>query len=217
MSKGRAQNMPNKYAKMFGSIKIKRGTLDGSGEVVNPDTIKLVQWDAAPPCTDENCPCYEICDYKDRRGRCKVFVYFMHACAQIYMDNLSYVNRQDKRMSYIAESQWRDIGLLLMPMWGDVCRLNIEITGATSLMYHDHKGNLKKNPLLKERRDTILTIKKLEKMCDISDQLQRKMVALPEPKFSSTEDYEDYYEQLESSDGPPIKDPAKKIVKRKAD
>lgn len=204
------KSLPDKYAALFGSVRVNRGTL--SGDFENPESIKLAQWDAAPRCRREDCPSFHLCNYKAKSGRCKTFVYYIRNRACMYFDSLSY-KEGNVRKSLISEPQWHEIGMKLIPLWCNLCRLKIELAGAPGLMYYDNKGNMRQHPLLKEQRETIWLITRLEKAVGLTPFLHVSSGVPPEVDLGEAgDDDSNWYEQLQSEDGPQIK---RRIVKRK--
>jgi hypothetical protein len=126
----------------------------------------------------------------------------------MYFDSLSYLEGE-VRKSHISEPQWHEIGMKLIPLWCNLCRLKIELAGA-ELMYFDNKGNMRQHPLLKEQRETIWLITRLEKAVGLTEFLHTNSSgSTPEVDLGGRSD-DNWYEQLSSKEGPQIKKRKKK-------
>lgn len=137
----------------FGELKLVRGT----GVVVNRRNKKIGQmnlysWDVLPLCNGTDCPAAQLCD-KSGDGLEKCFVikkYLKHLC-QIVFSNVG---------QYVTEMQLFRFGTLMVPLYRNLVRLQIEEAGLNSVMMATGKG-LNTNPIYKL---IIMHIREIEKM-----------------------------------------------------
>ena len=129
----------------LGDIKINKGKISGN--------TLFYAWDAVSLCSGERCPIIEYCPYakNPKGGKCTLQYTFLKSLSVILFRN--YGDSLDEVTLY-------QIGLGLIPLYKMLCKLYIQEYAVTKVVYADHRGDFKANPVYREIRDTLHCIRK---------------------------------------------------------
>ncbi len=138
-----ATEMPLRYRTELGTMHIQKGS-DSTG------TKQIITWEVAKPCHGERCPAYELCTYTnrdaERQVRCKVENTYLRSVSSVLYRNF---------ITVLDEPLLMRVGLHLMPIYQNLCRLKIAEIGIDSPVSADDKGKIFIHPIYKEIREHI--------------------------------------------------------------
>jgi hypothetical protein len=197
MSSKEQEIFPPRFQELFGSPRVRRGTID----VDDPDqpARMLISWDAIPRCSGESCPITNICDYAQDRN-CTVTYQYVKGVALIMFRNYK---------DELSEEQWLRVGLHLMPLYKALCRMKIYELGLGTVVNIDDKGSRKVNPIFKEIREQIKVISMEWKNLGLYDNYNPGKGRPPNPKLDPfIHGDRSYHATLEKK--------AKRLVERRA-
>jgi hypothetical protein len=113
---------------------------------------QLVAWDCIQDCVPERCPIGTRCTYKHHSDpKCAVQTEYL----QTFVDTIFRTYR------YMDEAEMYKIGMHLVPLYSQLCRLKIVELGVGAVTYEDLRGVTKIHPIFKEIRDTLRVISSL--------------------------------------------------------
>jgi len=137
--------MPLGYKKRLGDIRVWKADIGD---------VKVISWDAIPPCRGEVCSIWGICS---KRGK---EVSKRH-CGVVH-EYLGNVNEMIFRNYYnqLTEPMLFKIGMHLIPLYKQLCRLKIEELAVENLV-HIVSGRYLIHPIMKEIRETVKDIEKV--------------------------------------------------------
>ena len=133
-------SLPPQYEVTFGLPKVRRNIID-------QDTM-MVAWDAIQPCVPRDCPMEHLCMYV-KVGKCKVLSSYLKGVTSIIFRNYK---------EKLTEDQFLKIGLHIIPLYKNLCRMKMYELGLDNVVYTDDKGNYKANPIFREIREEIKLI-----------------------------------------------------------
>ena len=137
-SDSEVHELPRRFHDNIGKMFIQKG-FDHTG------VKQILSWETVKPCRGERCVAYNLCEYTEG-PRCKVeSTYLRQVSAIIYR---SYISVMD-------EPTMMRVGLHLMPIYQNLCRLKIYEAGLGDLITEDSKGKSSINPVYKEMREHI--------------------------------------------------------------
>lgn len=105
-------------------------------------------WDAIQDCNVDLCSASDKCGYIKTGGKCAVQVTYLKTFFE------SVVNTYD----HMTETELFKVGMHLVPLYSQLCRLKIEEMGTEQVAYFNDKGNRVINPIFKEIRETLKVI-----------------------------------------------------------
>lgn len=129
------------YERTVGDIGARKGMVDAKKI--------LLTWDAIPPCQDEQCPAHHMCGRYQHKGKCTVMLSYMKGIGTVLL-------REYKDV--MTDEDLIKIGLHLLPLYRNLCKLKIEELGVRRVLNTNMQGNYVVNPIYREIRDTIKTI-----------------------------------------------------------
>ena len=130
--------LPDRYMREIGSMHIQKGS-DATG------TKQIISWEIAKPCRGERCPAAELCTYT-RGARCRVENTYLRAVSNTIYQNY---------ITILDEPTLMRVGLHLMPIYQNLCRLKLVEAGIEDPVVSDAKGKLSIHPVYKEMREHI--------------------------------------------------------------
>ncbi len=138
------QDLPKRYYNELGHMKIIKGR-DHS------DTKQIISWETVRMCRGEHCPAYDLCEYNVKehsaeRLKCRVETTYLRSIASIIYRNF---------ISVLDEPTLTRVGMHLMPIYQNLCRLKIAEVGVATPVETDEKGRTYINPVYKEMREHI--------------------------------------------------------------
>ncbi|KKL81698.1 hypothetical protein LCGC14_1992160 [marine sediment metagenome] len=186
------RDLPQSYNVRFGTMKIRRGKLKDKS---------IISWDAIPDCRGEDCNSFRYCfavDEAKNHGdtkRCLVMSSYLRSVSSIILSNYP----------TITESDLLRVGLHLIPMYRNLCRLQIEEHGLRHIFRQNKGGNMVAHPVYDLIRNYILSIDTLWNRLNLDKKyLGRKKpkgekVSLPDVDDIMLGD-PDYYEGLDDTE-----------------
>lgn len=147
------------YAEKFGQITPSKGK--------DRDGNKLVSWDAIPECTESNCPIANKCPYLGKK-KCTVMKAFVGSAASIIQNG--YI---------LDQSELLRVGTHLIPLYRNLCRLQIEEMGLRQITRINKAGSVVLNPIYAEIKSHILAIENLWKSLGLNDK-EKKVKKKPQ-------------------------------------
>jgi len=137
------QDLPLRYYNELGRMHVIKGR-DHS------DTKQIISWETVKPCRGERCVAYDMCEYSVRNqeatAKCKVEATYLRSVASIIYRNF---------ITVLDEPTLMRVGMHLMPIYQNLCRLKISEIGIGSPVESDDKGRVFINPVYKEMREHI--------------------------------------------------------------
>ncbi len=162
----RAKNrtkLPREVRDTVGKGQINKGSWKGndflSQEHEKQDSLYLVAWDFVEKCAGENCPLYNICEYKDwwlmNRNRnpsdkCLMQSYYMKNVISAFLGSM--------KKSKMDEQAVLQMGYHLLPLYSQLFKFKCWEFANHELVYVSEKGTPKVHPVYKEIREIIKTI-----------------------------------------------------------
>ncbi len=149
-------DLPKRYDMELGRMHVVKGR-DHTG------MKQMMSWETVKPCRGERCPAYDLCEYwvKNRPGlKCKVEKTYLRAVTSSIYRNY---------ISVLDEPILLRIGLHLMPIYQNLCRLKIAEVGITDILDEDSKGKSFINPLYKEMREHIKLLEQTWRSLGLSE------------------------------------------------
>jgi len=139
-------SLPHTYNQKFGTLKAVKGTWDKK---------KVMTWDSVPQCKAEDCTSHKDCyfykgNYSRNLTRCQVMSNYLRGVYLILVTNYD-----------LSEPDLLRVGLHLLPLYKNLCRLQIEEHGIRELIRPNKAGNLSVHPLYDQIRNYILAIDRL--------------------------------------------------------
>ncbi|OIN96811.1 hypothetical protein AUJ66_05210 [Candidatus Desantisbacteria bacterium CG1_02_38_46] len=159
-----SSDLPDLYRMKLCSMHVQKGS-DGSG------TKQIISWEVAKPCRGERCPASDLCDY-ERGSRCRVENTYLRSVAAVIYRNF---------ITVLDEPTLMRIGLHLMPIYQNLCRLKIVEIGVVDAVMTDDKGKPFINPVYKEMREHIKLLEQTWRSLGLSDYFIE--AELPDIKF----------------------------------
>lgn len=105
-------------------------------------------WDAIQECDVARCAAAHRCGYIKAGGKCTVQLTYLKTFFE------SVVTTYD----HMTETELFKVGMHLVPLYSQLCRLKIQELGTTEVVYYNDKGNAAVNPIFKEIRETLKVI-----------------------------------------------------------
>ncbi len=153
--------LPLRLKRSIGTQSIEKGDVEGQ--------LMYYAWDALPSCTGRFCPAFtdcsfsrkmEVADIMEQREngvemelpKCGIMRGYLTTITQVIFRNY---------MEDLTEAQLYRIGMGLIPMYRQLCRLQIEELGLHSMLYTNDKGDPKIHPLNNAIREQIIAIERL--------------------------------------------------------
>jgi hypothetical protein len=143
------------------------GTLDVSKGIIR-EGVSLVGWESIDDCKGDECYAAFRCD-QPKNGKCAVQVkYIQEVCNMVF-----------KNYGYLDEKGWFKIGMHLLPLYSQLCKMKIIESGIKDMACVNNKGGIYIHPIYKEIRDTIKCI------LSVSEDLNVFVKELPIADFKS--------------------------------
>ncbi len=117
--------------------------------------MNLISWDAIQSCNPAACPIGETCEV--------VAILANRPCAVQVQYLQSFVETVFQTYRGLDESDAYKVGMHLVPMYSQLCRLKILEKSLANVAYHDRHGNPSIHPVYREIRDCLKTISVLWK------------------------------------------------------
>jgi len=133
------QELPKRYNIEIGRMHVMKGK-------DHTDTKQIVTWETVKPCRGERCPAFEMCEYNAGQRKCRVESVYLRAVASIIYRNY---------ISVLDEPTLMRVGMHLMPIYQNLCRLKIAEVGIANMVETDAKGKSTISPIYKEMREHI--------------------------------------------------------------
>jgi len=107
----------------------------------------LIAWDAIQNCKDNECMVSDRCSY-DKKGKCGVQVDYLTTLTQVIMD----------RYKFLDEMALFKIGMHIVPLYSQLCRMKILEMSLNDIEIIDNKGRIMIHPVYKEIKNTLVVI-----------------------------------------------------------
>jgi len=140
------------YAERFGQMQITKGTKNG---------MKLVSWDAIPECR-ESCPIAEKCPYTGKK-KCTVMKSYVGSAASIIQNNYD-----------LDEADMLRVGLHLLPLYRNLCRLQIEEFALEGITRVNKAGSTVLHPIYDSIKAHVSAIESLWKALGLLNNAKKK-------------------------------------------
>lgn len=114
---------------------------------------QLVAWDCVPDCDIDACPLGNTCTYQHKSNKCALQTEYLQ----------SFIDMTLRTYRSISEDDMFKIGMHIIPLYSNLCRMKIVEKGLREVTYIDAKGNPKVHPVFKEIREIIKVITSLWK------------------------------------------------------
>ncbi len=139
------KKLPHTYNQKFGGLKTTKGNWDGK---------QVMTWDSIPKCREDDCPSFDDCylpkSNHPQHTRCLVMSNYLRGVYSIMVHNYD-----------LSEPDLMRVGMHLIPLYKNLCRLQIEEHGLRDLMRTNKAGSITVHPLYDAIRNHILTIDRL--------------------------------------------------------
>lgn len=156
MSRGpKGARIPTSVQNHLGDAKLEKGNWNG---------LYLIAWDVAEICTQEDCPMYDRCVYKDQRhmrkkeqgkpgytNKCLLQQRYLKNVLHAVVETMMFKNDSSKE-------QVVRMGLHIIPLYAQLFKFKMWEYGHEELVYTSEKGTPKVHPVYKEIREIIKTI-----------------------------------------------------------
>lgn len=114
---------------------------------------QLIAWDSVQPCNVNICPISSTCVYADpeqtHTRKCTVQVEYLQ----------SFVDMIFNKYRYMGEDDMFKIGMHVIPLYSQLCRLKIAERGVLTALQEDrNSGRTSIHPIFREIRETIRAI-----------------------------------------------------------
>lgn len=130
---------------------------------------QLVAWDCVQDCDPDRCPIGSKCMYTAKSNpKCALQTEYLQ----------SFVDMIFSTYRYIDEADMFRIGMHLVPLYSQLCRMKIVEKSVGNVTYEDMKGVTRIHPIFREIRDTVKTISSLWR--------EMGFTAVPDPALPST-------------------------------
>jgi hypothetical protein len=137
---------PNTYAIDISCSSMTKGTVR--------EGMELKSWDCIQDCNKDQCPIGHSCIYSASSSpKCALQTEYLQSFVDIIF----------RTYKYIDEADMFKIGMHLVPLYSQLCRMKIAEKGVTAVTYEDLRGKTCIHPIFKEMRDTMKTISMLWK------------------------------------------------------
>lgn len=141
-----ALKVPSTYNQVFGTLKARKGNLGDK---------MVMTWDSVPQCKAEDCASHVDCFFfknntNPNHSRCQVMSNYLRGVYTIMITNYD-----------LTEPELMRVGMHLIPLYKNLCRLQIEEHGIRELVRPNKAGNLSVHPLYDQIRNYILAIDRL--------------------------------------------------------
>jgi hypothetical protein len=171
-------------------INIGSNTLQ-KGEV--RDGMQLVAWDCIQECHPEECPIGRSCLYSSESlassdGQCSLQRQYLQSFVDVIL----------RTYRYIDEGDMFRIGMHLVPLYSQLCRLKIVEKSVVNVTFIDHKGVTRIHPIFREMRDTMKTITSLWREMGFQNTVNPSMPGEDVNKYRGRSGYgdPDHYERI---------------------
>jgi hypothetical protein len=180
LPKLRKRKVPDRFYERLGYMDIAKGSMGGEDDTEK----RLFSWNAIMPC-NHFCSVIEVCPFRNcrkpivedpvqdrdkghdpRQVKCFVMVKYLKSVSSVILENFG----ED-----LLESELLRVGMHLMPLYKNLCRLKIEEMGI-SLVVDTETGRI--SPIYREMRATIKDIEGLWNslgLLELEKKLKRKI------------------------------------------
>jgi hypothetical protein len=151
------------YRQTSGKLVVSKGNFGGDRE------MKQYMFDACPNCRVDECPAADICDYettKENGTKCEFMKKYIGSIVDTIMRN----------MVVESEFQLYRIGMHLVPLYKNLCRLQIEEMGVRRVVQLTPKGSWQIHPIYNEIRQHISMIEKTWRSIGIHDIMIKELI-----------------------------------------
>lgn len=142
------------HALRFGQVQPTKGK-DNEGN-------QLVSWDALPDCY-EQCPITDKCPYNGRTIKCTVMKAYLGSAASIVLRNYQ-----------LDEAELLRVGTHLIPLYRNLCRLQILEFSLTRVTQLNKVGNVVMHPVYDMIKNHVVVIENLWKSLGLHDESKKK-------------------------------------------
>jgi len=140
MKKKKEENQEKELDIRIGDMEVKKGTIRN---------MPFMGWDSIGDCKGEECEVFAKCGIKKKVGPCKVQVKYLEAFMSTVLSNYLYLD----------EMCLFQIGMHLMPLYSQLCKLKLVEKGLDGrMMVYDSKGTVSVHPVYREIRSTLIAI-----------------------------------------------------------
>lgn len=178
------RKLPSTYNQKFGTLNTTKGRWKEK---------QILAWDSIPKCRGEECAASEDCkqlqDQNINHVRCSVMSNYLRGVTGIIMHNYE-----------LSEPDLMRVGLNLIPLYKNLCRLQIEEHGLRTITTLNKAGNRSVNPIYDAIRNYILAIDRLWNALDFDKKYKGIKGGKRAPQVEDVDDLihgdPDYYEGL---------------------
>jgi len=153
------RRVPSSIQNHLGNGKLEKGRWTvGEGE---DQSFYLMAWDFAKECTDEDCPLYHLCEYRNYAHMNKNHHSVTTKCMlhQRYLKNVLHaVVEKMKRSEDFNQESVIKLGYQMLPLYDQLFKFKMWEYNNEQLVYVSEKGTPKVHPVYKEIREIIKTI-----------------------------------------------------------
>lgn len=149
-------------------------------------------WDAVHECSGDRCSIFDKCGYI-KTGKCAVQVKYLETFFSSVLNTYTHL---DDTVLY-------KMGMHLVPLYSQLCRLKIEEMSVTEIININEKGTRMINPIFKEIRETLKVIHLMWRDLDFCPPMPKDPSATPEDDKKPKDIYGDpgHVEKLEKERG----------------
>ena len=163
--------MPRRFNDEIGRMHVMKGRDHGN-------TKQILSWETVKPCRGERCGAYDLCEYLSRNipgSKCKVETIYLKAIASVIYRNFNTVMDEPTMMR---------VGMHLMPIYQNLCRMKIIEAGVVVAVDEDARGKLGLHPVYKEMRETIKLAEQTWRSLGLTDYYIESNVGNVDVEFS---------------------------------
>lgn len=136
------KKLPPTYNQALGGLKATKGNWNGK---------QILTWDSIPKCRPDECTAAEDCHLPKSNNpnhtRCAIMSNYLRGIYSVILHNYE-----------LSETDLLKVGLHLIPMYKNLCRLQIEEHGIRFITTVNKSGNRSVNPVYDAIRNYILAI-----------------------------------------------------------
>ena len=146
------KDISQRYTNALGTMYVTKGS-DTTG------MKQIITWEVIKFCSGERCPAFALCGY-EKVGKCKVEGTYLRSIAQILHRNF---------IDVLDEPTLTRVGMHLMPIYQNLCRLKISELGVDNPGEADDNGRALINPVYTEIWEHIKLLEQTWRSLGLSD------------------------------------------------
>ncbi len=165
----------------LGDTSLDKGVINGK---------QIIAWDAIGNCKGNDCLVYDRCSFL-KKGKCGVQMNYVQTITRTVMD----------RYRYLDEMALMKIGLHIVPLYSQLCKMKILEMALEDIDIVDDRGRVVIHPVYKSIRETLAVITMMWRDLDISIRCSSDMISTADdiPLAASKNGDSTYYTSLSDS------------------